>query len=48
MRVLLFHYGELVALGGVEVAVLRLAEEFVKRGHPTGVIQMCDRWKPRR
>lgn len=47
MRVLLFHYCELGELGGVEVAVLSLANEWAARGCPTGVIQMGPRWKPR-
>lgn len=48
MRVLLVHASELGGLGGVEVAVQCLVQEFPARGCPTGVIEMAPRRKPRR
>jgi teichuronic acid biosynthesis glycosyltransferase TuaC len=48
MKVLLFHFAELGSLGGVEVAVLRLAEAFKNLGHPSGIVEIAPRWKPRR
>lgn len=47
MRVLLFHYWELAALGGVEVAVLAIARGLVQCGCVTGIVETGGRWKPR-
>lgn len=40
MRILLMHYHELDALGGVEVLIHRFAEGFTQRKHSTAVIEM--------
>lgn len=48
MRILLVHYDELDALGGVELLIRQLAEAFTKAGHPTGVIEMGTCWRGRR
>ena len=48
MRILLVHYDELDALGGVELLVRQLAEAFTEAGHPTGIVEMGDRWRGRR
>jgi glycosyltransferase involved in cell wall biosynthesis len=48
-KVLLFHYTELGGgLGGVEVAVMGLAEAFTKAGWASGIAEITNRWKPRR
>src|ERR1700730_14943403 len=48
MKVLLFHFADLESLGGVETAVLRLAEAFTNLGHPSGIVEIAPRWKPPR
>jgi glycosyltransferase involved in cell wall biosynthesis len=48
MRILLVHYDELDALGGVELLVRQLAEAFTEAGHPTGIVEMGGRWRGRR
>lgn len=48
MNVLLFYFAELGGLGGVEVAVVQLAEAFTRLGHPSGIAEIAGNWKPRR
>jgi len=48
MRILLFYFAELGHLGGVEMTVVKLAEAFVGRGHPAGILECSNNWKPRR
>jgi glycosyltransferase involved in cell wall biosynthesis len=48
MRILLFQFTILGGLGGVEVAVLRLAEEFTKAGHCSGILELGSGWRPQR
>lgn len=40
MRILLFYFAELGGLGGVEVAVLTLAEALAERGIPAGIVEI--------
>ena len=47
-RVLLCYFSELGGLGGVEVAVLQLANEFSKLGNPSGIAEIGEQWKPKR
>jgi len=48
MRVLLFHFAELGGLGGVEVAVVTLAETLRQRGFATAIVEIAPERKPRR
>lgn len=44
MRILLVHYDELDALGGVELLVRQLAVAFTQAGHPTAIVEMGRHW----
>jgi glycosyltransferase involved in cell wall biosynthesis len=48
MRVLLFHFAELGGLGGVEVAVVTLAEALSSRGSASAIVEVSPEGKPRR
>jgi glycosyltransferase involved in cell wall biosynthesis len=48
MRVLLFHFAELGGLGGVEVAVLTLANALVERGSSAAIVEIAPERKPQR
>lgn len=48
MRLLFFYFAELGGLGGVEVAVLTLAEALSQRGIVAGIAEIAPKRKPRR
>jgi glycosyltransferase involved in cell wall biosynthesis len=48
MRVLLFHFAELGGLGGVEVAVVTLAEALSSRGSTSAIVEIAPEGRPRR
>ena len=48
MRILLFHFAELGGLGGVEVAVLKLAEALAGRKSVPAIVEIAPERKPRR
>jgi glycosyltransferase involved in cell wall biosynthesis len=48
MRILLFHFAELGALGGVEIAVLKFAEALAKRGSVPAIVEIAPEQKPLR
>ena len=45
MRILLFHFAELGGLGGVEVAVLKLAEALRERGSAAAIVEIAPEHK---
>jgi len=47
MRILLFHFAELGGLGGVEVAVLKLAEALTGRQSVPAIVEIAPEQKPR-
>jgi len=47
MRILLFHFAELGGLGGVEVAVLKLAEALTSRQSVPAIVEIAPEQKPR-
>lgn len=48
MRVLLFHFAQLGGLGGVEVAVVTLADSLRRRGFPAGITEIAPERTPLR
>ena len=48
MKILIFHYDELDALGGVESLVRTFSREFTQLGHPTGVVELGHSGSPKR
>jgi glycosyltransferase involved in cell wall biosynthesis len=48
MKILLYHFGEMGVVGGVDTVVLSLAQAFTARGMQTGIIEMAGRARPQR
>jgi glycosyltransferase involved in cell wall biosynthesis len=48
MRILLFHFAELGSLGGVEIAVLTLADALLQRGFVPAIVETVPKRRPHR